>query len=81
MAATYSASVVDKTTSRWKRDLQLTGPPAIQINDPVVDLLVDGSPAKSASEYASRIGFLSFLKNVIPLSGSFATNFRIRREA
>ena len=49
MAARYSASVVDNTTSRWRYDRQLIGPDDSIINDPEVDLLVMRSAAKSAS--------------------------------
>lgn len=43
MADKYSASVIEGTTSRFKRNLQPTGPDANVIKDPEVDLLVEGS--------------------------------------
>lgn len=54
MAARYSASVVDKTTSRCRCDFQQVGPNESLTSILDVDLLVDGSAAKSASVYASR---------------------------
>lgn len=52
VAARYSASVVESTTSRCNRDLQQMGPEDNKMTYPEVDRLVDGSPAKPASVYA-----------------------------
>ena len=46
-----------------------------------MDLLVDGLAAKSASEYASRIGFVLFLMKIMPFSGCLAIQRRMRRAA
>ena len=81
VAARYSASVVDSTTSRCRCNFQLIGPDASFIKDPDVDRLVEGSAAKSASEYASRIGLFSAFLNFIPLSGSWEMYRRTLRAA
>ncbi|KAF2858511.1 hypothetical protein K470DRAFT_259691 [Piedraia hortae CBS 480.64] len=51
--AKYSASVEESTTSRCSFDLQTTGALFSIMRNPAVDIDVDGSPAKSAAEYAT----------------------------
>ena len=48
-AAIYLVSVVNRDTPVCLIECQYTGPPAIFIRDPVVDLQSDLSPAQSAS--------------------------------
>ena len=81
MATRYSASVVERTTSRCICDFQHISLDTNLIREPDVDLLLDESAAKSASEYASRIGFPLPLVKTMPFSGFYAMYGRILRAA
>lgn len=66
MAARYSASIVERTTNRYNRDLQHIGPEHSMMTLPEVDRLVEGSVAKFASVFTSSVGLTLDLVKMIP---------------
>ena len=72
MATKYSASVVERTTSLYNFERQLTGPFTSVIGEPDAERLPEVSATKSASVYASSCGFDLVQVYVRPRSGSFA---------